>query len=148
MIIGLALLCILIPNQSKGEVISEKELNCITTALYHESRGESEKGKLAVVNVILNRKSDDYFKQSSACGVVYAKGQFSWTKHTKTAPKNDEFFELYDLTKKAIEMRKQDKLPCKNATFFTSNSFSPKHYKLECVIGNHKFYTLRKKVVI
>jgi hypothetical protein len=46
------------------------EADCLAMALYHEARGESELGQIAVAQVIINRvKSRKY--PDSICGVVY-----------------------------------------------------------------------------
>jgi hypothetical protein len=51
--------------------------------IYHESRGESLKGQIAVAAITLNRVVDkDY--PTTICRVVYEKKAFSWTKsHVK-----------------------------------------------------------------
>ncbi len=46
-----------------------QELQCLTTALYHEARGESIQGQFAVAEVILNRVDSPEFP-NSVCGVV------------------------------------------------------------------------------
>lgn len=43
---------------------------CLTTAIYHEARGESLKGQFAVAEVIMNRVASRNFP-NSICGVVY-----------------------------------------------------------------------------
>ena len=49
---------------------SSHELDCLTTAIYFEARGEPDIGQAAVAQVVLNRvKSERYPK--SVCGVVY-----------------------------------------------------------------------------
>lgn len=49
---------------------SSKDRQCLATAIYHEARGESSKGQIAVAKVILNRvKSRAY--PNSVCGVVF-----------------------------------------------------------------------------
>lgn len=45
------------------------ELTCLAEALYHEARGESLAGQVAVAEVILNRVDDAAFP-GSVCGVV------------------------------------------------------------------------------
>jgi spore germination cell wall hydrolase CwlJ-like protein len=62
----------------------EREAACLAQAIYYEARGESNAGKLAVAEVVMNRvRSGNY--PSSICGVVYqgasrATGcQFSFT---------------------------------------------------------------------
>lgn len=48
----------------------EEEAHCLAIGLYHEARGESELGQIAVAQVILNRvKSRKY--PDSICGVVF-----------------------------------------------------------------------------
>lgn len=66
--------------------MESSESACLATALYRESRGESEQGNVAVGYVILNRTKDRRFP-STICGVVnQGKGtrydcQFSWACH-------------------------------------------------------------------
>ena len=49
---------------------SRRELHCLATAVYFEARGESEKGQLAVGQVIINRVQSKHWP-NSICGVVY-----------------------------------------------------------------------------
>lgn len=50
---------------------------CIALTLYHEARGESLTGQMAVAQVIINRvKSDEY--PNTACQVVTQRDQFQW----------------------------------------------------------------------
>ncbi len=51
-----------------------KELKCLVDNIYHEARGESLRGQVAVAKVTLNRAKD-----SSICTEVYKYKQFSWT---------------------------------------------------------------------
>lgn len=46
------------------------ERECLAQAIYHEARGESEEGQLAVANVIVNRARSGKFP-STLCGVIY-----------------------------------------------------------------------------
>lgn len=55
---------------SLSSPMQELEISCFATGLYHEARGESREGQLAVAQVILNRmKSAAY--PDTACGVIY-----------------------------------------------------------------------------
>lgn len=48
----------------------EREANCLAQAIYYEARGESNKGKLAVAEVVMNRvRSGNY--PETVCGVVF-----------------------------------------------------------------------------
>ena len=46
------------------------ERDCLAQAIYHEARGESAAGQLAVANVIVNRARSGKFP-STLCGVIY-----------------------------------------------------------------------------
>jgi spore germination cell wall hydrolase CwlJ-like protein len=46
------------------------ERDCLAQAIYHEARGESAEGQLAVANVIVNRARSSQFPDS-LCGVIY-----------------------------------------------------------------------------
>lgn len=49
---------------------ADAERDCLAQAIYHEARGESEAGQLAVANVIVNRARSGKFP-STLCGVIY-----------------------------------------------------------------------------
>lgn len=50
---------------------------CMANAVWHEARGESLKGRRAVVDVIMNRTRAE---KKGICSVVFRKGQFTWAK--------------------------------------------------------------------
>lgn len=60
-------------------------LMCMALAIYMEARGEPLRGKQAVAEVVNNRS---LAWDRDTCGVVFQRGQFSWTRHTKSPPKN------------------------------------------------------------
>ncbi len=49
---------------------ADAERDCLAQAIYHEARGESEAGQLAVANVIVNRARSGKFP-GTLCGVIY-----------------------------------------------------------------------------
>jgi len=49
---------------------ANSERDCLAQAIYHEARGESLDGQLAVANVIVNRARSSKFP-STLCGVIY-----------------------------------------------------------------------------
>jgi N-acetylmuramoyl-L-alanine amidase len=55
----------------------DAETNCIAVAVYHEARGESLEGQLAVARVIMNRAASGKYP-SSWCGTVKQPWQFSF----------------------------------------------------------------------
>ena len=51
-----------------------REIGCLALTIYHEARGESERGKLAVGHVVMNRTRSVLFP-ASVCDVVRQGGQ-------------------------------------------------------------------------
>lgn len=66
----------LVDRFSAGAPLTD-EANCIAVAVYHEARGESLEGQLAVAKVIMNRAVSGKYP-SSWCGVVKQPWQFSF----------------------------------------------------------------------
>ena len=69
----------LVDRFSTGAPLSD-EANCIAVAVYHEARGESVEGQLAVAQVIMNRAASGKYP-ASWCGVVKQPWQFSFVRH-------------------------------------------------------------------
>lgn len=59
----------------------EREVQCLAENVYHEARGETERGQIAVALVTRNRVAEG--RADSICGVVWEHNrrgcQFSWT---------------------------------------------------------------------
>jgi len=66
----------LVDKFSAGAPLTD-EANCIAVAVYHEARGESLEGQLAVAKVIMNRAASGKYP-TSWCGVVKQPWQFSF----------------------------------------------------------------------
>ena len=66
----------LVDRFSAGAPLDE-EANCIAVAVYHEARGESLEGQLAVARVIMNRAASGKYP-ASWCGTVKQPWQFSF----------------------------------------------------------------------
>ena len=69
----------LVDRFSAGAPLTD-EANCIAVAVYHEARGESLEGQLAVAKVIMNRAASGRYP-TSWCGVVKQPWQFSFVHH-------------------------------------------------------------------
>jgi N-acetylmuramoyl-L-alanine amidase len=67
--------------------VDEDELQCLAKNIYHEARGESREGKLAVAWVTLNRVHSSRFPDT-ICKVVYQTKYSKWWKehHNKLVP--------------------------------------------------------------
>ncbi|HET9356025.1 MAG TPA: cell wall hydrolase [Sphingomicrobium sp.] len=66
----------LVDKFSAGAPLDE-QANCIAVAVYHEARGESLEGQLAVAKVIMNRAASGKYP-ASWCGTVKQPWQFSF----------------------------------------------------------------------
>lgn len=69
----------LVDRFSAGAPLTD-EANCIAVAVYHEARGESLEGQMAVAKVIMNRAASGKYP-ASWCGVVKQPWQFSFVRH-------------------------------------------------------------------
>lgn len=69
----------LVDRFSAGAPLTD-QANCIAVAVYHEARGESLEGQLAVAKVIMNRAASGKYP-STWCGVVKQPWQFSFVRH-------------------------------------------------------------------
>lgn len=58
------------PFKLQGSLEKSRDLECLTQAVYYESRGESQAGQQAVAQVVLNRVRHPAFPKS-ICGVVF-----------------------------------------------------------------------------
>jgi spore germination cell wall hydrolase CwlJ-like protein len=58
-----------VPTEKKVK-LADSERTCLAQAIYHEARGETRDGQMAVANVIINRAFSKKYP-STICGVVY-----------------------------------------------------------------------------
>jgi len=117
------------------------ELLCLAKNIYYEARGEPMHGKIAVAQVTLNRVTHRTEFQSSICGVVYAKHQFSWTMEKHREPRGPAWQEAQALAKAVVIGTAH--LPGFKALYFHNLTVQPQWNKtkeLVARIGNHIFY--------
>lgn len=119
----------------------QQEIHCLATVLWHESRGESVKGQLAVASVVLNRAIK---KNTTVCNVMSHSKQFSWyANKPELLDKSILWKQLY-LAEGAyakFAVGKHD--TTRGASHFvTKNTHNYWTRKLKHVatIGNHKLY--------
>lgn len=124
--------------QSPKAAVISSELRCLADNIYHESKGESFKGKLAVAVVTLNRvKSPQY--PNTVCKVVYQRNQFSWTR---TKHKIKDFYSWTDsLLAATMAMEDPKILGDFQATHYHNTTVSPTWgLRRIAKIGQHIFY--------
>ncbi len=126
-----------------------REFRCMATAIYHEARGESIEGQVAVGQVIMNRVRSDYYP-NTICGVVFQGQwnrnacQFSFACDGRTdAPKEGKLWNVaIDVAKKVISGKSYIK-ELAEATHYHATYVSPKWRKeMQKIkrIGVHIFY--------
>jgi spore germination cell wall hydrolase CwlJ-like protein len=75
-------------DDADDAVARDRELRCLATAVYFESRGEPLEGQLAVAQAIMNRVDSGRYA-SSICGVVNQPRQFSFDRTRTPAAGTD-----------------------------------------------------------
>ncbi len=115
-----------------------KDIDCLAKNIYYEARGESDKGKYAVAQVVINRmKSNKYPKK--VCQVIYQKGQFSWTKTKNAMPKGEAWAKSLEIAKHILSGYRE--ISIKDALFFHHVNVRPRWRGTRvAVIGKHAFY--------
>lgn len=134
--------------------LAESEKLCLAQAIYHEARGESREGQLAVANVIINRAFSKKYP-STICGVVFQnadKGRYkcqftfacdgrsdmgrertAWNRSLKLA--EDAFYEFQRGDRPGV-------IP-NSALFYHTTAVAPEWshtFSRVAAIGSHVFY--------
>lgn len=118
---------------------------CMATNVYHEARGESFLGQIAVNQVVLNRATK---KKQDPCKVVYAKSQFSWTIGKGTPEWNKRFGVMKDknaVARAYLAVFASMVIPdvTRGATFYHADYVKPHwadDFAKTSTIGTHMFY--------
>lgn len=122
----------------------DEEMRCLATAVYYEAKGEPLEGQLAVAQVIVNRRDSGRFA-SSLCGVVYQRGQFSftWDGRPDRPADSDMWRTAQAIAVIAATDDWREIVP--DATHFHARRVSPGWSRLQRVsaVGNHVFYRMR-----
>jgi len=135
--------------------LAEGEKLCLAQAIYHEARGESREGQLAVANVIINRAMSKKYP-STICGVVFQnadKGRYkcqftfacdgrsdmgrertAWNRSIKLA--EDAFYEFQRGERPGVVPN--------SVLFYHTTAVAPKWshtFNRVAAIGSHVFYS-------
>jgi spore germination cell wall hydrolase CwlJ-like protein len=125
----------------RGSDPGSRELECLATGIYFESKGESLAGQLAVGQVIANRAASGRFP-SSYCGVLFQRSQFSFIrgKSLPSTPRASHHWHNAVAIAKIVD-RGLKQSSVGKALFFHARYVSP-GWRLKRVasIGNHVFY--------
>lgn len=135
----------MLPSLSHSTVQTKKQIDCLATNIYHEAKGESRKGKLAVGFVTINRTKSGKFPKD-ICAVVHQKTnktfQFSWVRNKKNVKVNSELYaDIRDIAELVYHNYDDLDDPTNGSLYFHSTRINPKWGKKKTVvINNHVFY--------
>ena len=119
-----------------------REMECLATGIYFESKSEPLAGQLAVGHVIANRANSNGRFPSTYCGVLFQRGQFSFIrgKSLPSVPKSSKQWKTAVAIAKIVAQDLKQSAVGK-ALFFHARYVSPKwRLKRVAAIGNHVFY--------
>ena len=126
----------------RGSDPGSRELECLATGIYFESKSEPLAGQLAVGQVIANRAESGGRFPSSYCGVLFQRGQFSFVhgRSLPSVPRASRQWQTAVAMAKIVDRDLKDS-SVGNALFFHARYVSP-GWRLKRVasIGNHIFY--------
>lgn len=137
------------PFRLQGAAIdATRDLDCLTSAVYFEARGEGMSGKTAVAQVVLNRVRHPAFPKS-VCGVVFQGAarntgcQFSFACNGQMRQRRDPT--LWERSRKvaAAAMAGAVDATVGNATHFHATRVNPSWSNSlvrVAAVGNHVFY--------
>jgi spore germination cell wall hydrolase CwlJ-like protein len=128
--------------QLRGPDAGSRELECLATGIYFESKSEPLAGQLAVGKVIANRADSGGRFPGTYCGVLFQRGQFSFV-HGRTLPKVPRTNRQWQTAVAIAKIVDQDlkESAVGNALFFHARYVSPGwRLKRVAAIGNHIFY--------
>lgn len=125
---------------------TEMDIMCLTQNIYHEARGESLQGKIAVGYVTLNRLRSPHFPKS-ICQVVYQDCQFSWACQDRTEQVNlDEWKDSAEVAVNLLKGKYANNV--KNSYYYyNARKVRPRwrHCQETLRIDNHTFCLTHEK---
>jgi hypothetical protein len=143
-----------VPTVKKVKLTKAEQL-CLTQAIYHEARGETEAGQWAVANVIINRAMSKKYP-STICGVVFQnadKGRYK-CQFTFACDGRSDFGTETGAWNRAVKMARvafqefqhgdRPGVIPNSALFYHTTSVAPSwsgKFKRVASIGSHVFYS-------
>ena len=128
--------------QLRSAEAGSRELECLATGIYFESKSEPLSGQLAVGQVIANRAQSGGRFPGTYCGVLFQRGQFSFVhgRSLPSVPRASRQWQTAVAVAKIVD-RDLHQSSVGNALFFHARYVSPGwRMKRVASIGNHVFY--------
>jgi spore germination cell wall hydrolase CwlJ-like protein len=129
-------------SQLRDDEAGSRELECLATGIYFESKSEPLAGQLAVGQVIANRADSHGRFPSSYCGVLFQRGQFSFVhgKRLPSVPRSSRQWQTAVAVAKIVDPDLKESA-AGDALFFHARYVAPGwRMKRVASIGNHVFY--------
>jgi N-acetylmuramoyl-L-alanine amidase len=132
------------PEQQAARDLNEDDLFCMVQNVYHEARGEDALGQAAVAYVTLKRVRSPAYPDT-VCGVVWQKGQFSWTEDGKSDRMTDlsAIGKAVDIALAASRGKMKD--PTGGALHFYAHDKVKPYWSIRghrLIVGEHTFVRL------
>lgn len=128
--------------QLRASEPGDREMECLATGIYFESKSEPLHGQLAVGKVIANRANSKGRFPSTYCGVLFQRGQFSFVRGKSLPPvprSSKQWKTAVAIAKIVHDGLKESSVG--NALFFHARRVSPGwRLKRVATMGNHIFY--------
>ena len=134
----------LVNKYGAGAPLGE-QANCIAVAVYHEARGESVEGQLAVARVIMNRAASGKYP-ASWCSVVKQPWQFSFVNpRTGEMPGVDAYSASWARAQGVTRLAMANVIPSltNDVLWYHANYVAPswgRRLNMATRIGAHIFY--------
>lgn len=139
---GFELALAVILSTREGLSIEPDELVCLTRNIYHEARGESREGQIAIAYVTLNRVHSEEFGET-ICEVVYSAEQFAWTDDDLPDDPEEKFVYTKAMVAALDVIRGSVPDPTLGATYFYNpdhaDPFWSRRFAETATIGGHRF---------
>ena len=90
---------------------NKTDLFCLAKNIFHEAGNQSDKGKLAVAEVTINRMKDPKFS-GDVCDVVFATNQFSWANNRNlrwSHPSGEQWDQSMKIAQEVLDQGKRIK---------------------------------------
>ena len=125
------------PKQSQAQKLSKAQVECLSRVAYHEAKGESDRGMIAVMQVTMNRVKSEKFA-NTICGVVYSPNQYSWSKYNPPIKEPKQYERAKRLAYEVVNGKHHD--ISGKALYFNSLHKQPRGTVCTVRIGGHSFY--------